>query len=167
MLKVYFNQIKIRSLDNRLKRLWITNHDSLLRQMDRFLAGLMVVQWLFHILFSRWIPQHTYAATERHTLAVIWAVVGDGGIIAAVAVLLAWHCPGCKVTRHFMAVAQLLFGSLLIHLTSGPVETQLHTFGSLALLAFYPDWRVVTTGLMAVTVGLLCRGSSLSLNVLG
>ena len=43
----------------------------------------------------------------------------------------------------------MLMGALLIHLTVGRIETHFHVFVSLAILAFYRDWRV----LIPATIG--------------
>ena len=40
----------------------------------------------------------------------------------------------------------MLMSALLIHLTGGRIETHFHVFGSLAILAFYRDWRVLDSG---------------------
>src|SRR5208337_1593784 len=68
-----------------------------------------------------------------------------GAIIISLPVALAFLMPGRKSTRHIIAIAQMLIGSLLIHLTGGRIETHFHVFGSLAFLAFYRDWRVLIT----------------------
>jgi signal transduction histidine kinase len=65
---------------------------------------------------------------------------------------LALLLPGRLLTRHLIAIAQTLLGALLIHLTGGRIETHFHVFGSLAILAFYRDWRVLVTA-SAVVVG--------------
>ena len=42
-----------------------------------------------------------------------------------------------------IALAQMMFSSLLIHVSGGRIETHFHVFGSLAFLAFYRDWKVL------------------------
>jgi signal transduction histidine kinase/CheY-like chemotaxis protein len=49
--------------------------------------------------------------------------------------------------------------ALLIHLTGGRIETHFHIFGSLALLAFYRDWRVLATASAVVLVDHVLRGA--------
>jgi len=44
------------------------------------------------------------------------------------------------LTRHAIAVGQMLCSALLVHLSGGRIETHFHVFGSLAFLAFYRDW---------------------------
>ena len=63
-----------------------------------------------------------------------------------------------SLTRHAIAVGQMLWSALLIHLTGGRIETHFHVFGSLALLAFYRDWPVLLTGTVVVATDHLLRG---------
>ncbi len=51
-----------------------------------------------------------------------------------------------------------LMSALLIHLTGGRIETHFHVFGSLAILAFYRDWRVLISASAVVYVDHLLRG---------
>jgi signal transduction histidine kinase len=57
-----------------------------------------------------------------------------------------------------IAVAQMLWSALLIHLTGGRIETHFHVFGSLAFLAFYRDWQVVVTATIVVAIDHFVRG---------
>ena len=66
--------------------------------------------------------------------------------------------PGLPSTRYVIAVAQMLMGALLIHLTGGRIETHFHVFGSLAFLAFYRDWRVLIPATVVVALDHLLRG---------
>ncbi|HYD47985.1 MAG TPA: response regulator, partial [Terriglobales bacterium] len=70
-----------------------------------------------------------------------------------------WRRPGRKLTRHVVAVAQILFSSLLIHVSGGRIETHFHVFGSLAFLAFYRDWRVFVPASFVVAVDHFVRGA--------
>jgi signal transduction histidine kinase/DNA-binding response OmpR family regulator len=52
----------------------------------------------------------------------------------------------------------MLASALLIHLTGGRIETHFHVFGSLAVLAFYRDWRVLVTATAVVALDHFFRG---------
>src|SRR6476660_6448980 len=52
----------------------------------------------------------------------------------------------------------MLMSALLIHVTGGRIETHFHVFGSLAILAFYRDWRVLFSASAVVYVDHLVRG---------
>ncbi len=82
--------------------------------------------------------------------------MGSGITLIPVAFVLT--LPGAAVTRHVIAVAQMLTSALLIHLTGGRIETHFHVFGSLAFLAFYRDWRVLTTATAVVVGDHMIRG---------
>jgi len=73
------------------------------------------------------------------------SVIGLGGLIISVPLLLIRLMPGHWLTRHAVAVSQMLSGALLIHLSGGRLESHFHVFGSLAFLSFYRDWRVLMT----------------------
>src|SRR6185436_7235673 len=81
-----------------------------------------------------------------------------GGSISLFPALLGVFRPGRTSTRVTIAVAQMLMGSLLIHLTGGRIETHFHVFGSLAFLAFYRDWRVLIPATIVVALDHLLRG---------
>ena len=73
----------------------------------------------------------------------IWMALLAGPCVLFPAIALARFRPARAFTRHAVAVAQMVVSSLLIGLTGGRIETHFHIFGSLALLAFYRDWRVL------------------------
>ena len=88
----------------------------------------------------------------------LWAALLLGGAIAAFPITLALARPGAHVTRHAIAIGQMLYAGLLIHLTGGRIETHFIVFGSLAFLAFYRDWRVLITATVVVALDHLLRG---------
>src|SRR6202012_1815646 len=68
------------------------------------------------------------------------------------AILLATFYPGSHLSRHVIAIAQILVSILLIGATGGRIETHFDIFGSLAFLAFYRDWRVLVTASVVVAI---------------
>jgi hypothetical protein len=80
-------------------------------------------------------------------------VGGDffGGMISGLPVFFAVTRPGLVLTRHFIAVGQMLSCGLLIHLLGGRIEAHFQYFGALAFLAFYRDWRVLLSATVVVT----------------
>ncbi|MBN8420799.1 MAG: ATP-binding protein [Verrucomicrobia bacterium] len=125
---------------------------------DRLFAKLMVMQWLGGIVIAMWISPMAWNGSKIQPLWHVWAAICLGGAISAAPVLLAWRQPGRVVTRHVIAVAQILTSALLIHLTGGRFETHFHIFGSLTFLAFYRDWRVLVTATLVVVADHLVRG---------
>src|SRR5258707_12580963 len=67
--------------------------------------------------------------------------------------------PGATMNRHVIAILQMMWSALLIHLTGGRIETHFHVFGSLALLAFYRDWTVLVPATLVVAADHAIRGA--------
>jgi len=74
--------------------------------------------------------------------------------IGVKAVLLYGGAP----TRYAVAIAQMLWPGLLVHLAGGRFDAHLLAFASLALLALYRDGRVLLTATAVVAADLLCSG---------
>ena len=81
-----------------------------------------------------------------------------GGGLASLPVYFAWKFPGRTLTRHIIAIAQVMFSSLLIQVSGGRIETHFHVFGSLAFLAFYRDWKVLVPATLFVALDHFVRG---------
>ena len=128
------------------------------RQTDRLFVGLLLFQWVAAIALSLWISPKTWIGAASQTHLHVWMAVVFGGIIISLPVGLAILRPGEVLTRHVLGIAQMLMGSILIHLTGGRIETHFHVFGSLAFLAFYRDWRVLVSASAVVAVDHLVRG---------
>jgi len=125
---------------------------------DRLFAKLMIAQWIFGICMALWVSPRTWIGASSSIHLHVFAAVFLGGALAAFPVLLVWLQPGRALTRHTIAVAQMLTSALLIHLTGGRIETHFHVFGSLAFLAFYRDWRVIVTATIVAAADHLLRG---------
>ena len=87
------------------------------KQTDRLFAGLMGFQWIAGILFALWVSPLTWSGPVSRTHLHVWAAILVGGAISLFPALLALLRPGRPSTRYTIAVAQMLMGALLIHLT--------------------------------------------------
>jgi two-component system, sensor histidine kinase and response regulator len=130
-------------------------------------AGLLAFQWVAGIAVATWLSPLTWAGSQSSTHIHLWAAVYLGGLIIALPTWLALTRPGSVVTRHVIAVAQMLASGLLIHLTGGRIETHFHIFGSLAFLSFYRDWRVLVTASAVTAADHFLRGVYSPLSVYG
>ena len=83
---------------------------------------------------------------------------GIGAMLCVMPLVLIYKRRGEKVTRYTIAVSQMMFSALLIHLSGGRIETHFHVFGSLAFLAFYRDWRLLIPATSVVAADHLLRG---------
>jgi two-component system, sensor histidine kinase and response regulator len=125
---------------------------------DRMFAVLMLVQWLACIGAAFWLSPRAWSGFQSQIHLHVWAALILGGAITALPVGLVLLQPGRVLTRQMIAIAQMLYSALLIHLTGGRIETHFHVFGSLAFLAFYRDWRVLITASTVVAVDHYLRG---------
>jgi len=142
----------------RAEELFAEQYNAVLRRTDRWFAGLLLLQWAVGILFALTITPKAWTGQYSHTHIHVWAAIFLGGVIVAFPVALALTRAGAPLTRHTIAVAQMLMGALYIHLTGGRIETHFHVFGSLAFLAFYRDWRVLITATVVVAGDHFLRG---------
>ncbi|HET6323731.1 MAG TPA: ATP-binding protein [Planctomycetaceae bacterium] len=125
---------------------------------DRLFAGLMILQWLGGILATLLLSPLTWSGGQSEIHPHVYAAVFLGGILTVFPVYLAWWHPGQRLTRNVIAVSQMLFSSLFIHLSGGRIETHFHVFGSLAFLAFYRDWTVLVPATLVVALDHFLRG---------
>ncbi len=142
----------------RADELFTQYQQELYRRTDRLFALLMVLQWIAGIVFALWVSPLAWAGANSRTHEHVWAAIFLGGAICLFPALLGVFRAGEASTRYTIAVAQMLMGSLLIHLTGGRIETHFHVFGSLAFLAFYRDWRVLIPATIVVALDHLLRG---------
>jgi PAS domain S-box-containing protein len=145
-------------LTPRAMKLLGSHREIIHRRTDRLFAALLLVEWLAGISVSLWISPLTWAGKESSVHPHVWVALGLGFLITVFPVALALARPGSVVTRHSIAVGQMLWSALLIHLTGGRIETHFHVFGSLAFLAFYRDWTVLLTATVVVALDHFLRG---------
>jgi signal transduction histidine kinase len=151
----------------RTATLFAESEDQILLRTDRLFMWLMVFQWVAGVAAALWISPRTWIGATSQTHIHVWAAIFLGGAISGFPVFLAWKRPGQVLTRHTIAIAQMLTSALLIHLTGGRIETHFHVFGSLAFLAFYRDWRVLVSATVVVAIDHLFRGLYLPQSVFG
>jgi hypothetical protein len=134
---------------------------------DRTFKWLMIGQWLFGILLAVTVSPYAWEGKTRVLSNHVTAAVFLGGLLSALPIALTVLRPGWVGTRHIIAVSQILWSALLIHLTGGRIETHFHVFGSLAFLAFYRDWKVLVTGTVTVAADHFIRGLLIPESVYG
>ena len=127
-------------------------------RIDRMFCGLLLVQYVAGIIGALTVSPYAWEGKVKTIHLHVWvAALGGAGIII-LPIVLAIFRPGSKLTRHVIAASQMLSSALLIHLTGGRIETHFHVFGSLAFLAFYLDWTVITTATVVVAADHFLRG---------
>jgi PAS domain S-box-containing protein len=142
----------------RRAELFREQQQNIITHTDWIFARLMILQWIAGIVAALSISPNTWNGTQSAIHIHVWAAVLLGGAITSLPVLLGVTQPGKVLTRHTIAVGQMLMSALLIHLTGGRIETHFHVFGSLAILAFYRDWKVLISASIVVFLDHLLRG---------
>ncbi len=154
-------------LEERVTRLFCLHQGEVHRRVDRLFVRLAVGQWLFAIAVALVFSEQAWQGRVRMAHEHVASAVLLGGVLTAFSLTLVWVRPGAVLTRHGVAVAQLLWSALLIHLTGGRIATHFHVFGSLAFLAFYRDWPVLLTGSAVALVDVYVRGQLWAESVYG
>lgn len=134
---------------------------------DRLFGRLLIVQWIAAIAVALWISPQTSAGASASVQQHAWMALFLGLAVIGAPVYLVITAPGRFATRMSVAVAQALMSALFIHLTGGRIETHFHVFCSLAVLAFYRDWRVLAVASATVLVDQLLRGFLVPQSVYG
>ena len=148
-----------RSLGTRASELCDGALNELHRSADRMFLWLLLAQWVFGLVLALVISPRTWSGSysEIHPNVYVAAVLG--GVINILPISLILLRPGAASTRNSIAIAQMLWSALFIHLTHGRIETHFHVFGSLAFLAFYRDTRVLVIATLTVALDHYLRGS--------
>jgi len=142
----------------RSRELFAQHRDAILQRTDRMFAWLMFGQWLFAIAVAAVVSPYAWAGRTASIHLHLYAAVVLGGLLSSFPIALARLRPGFPSTRYVIAISQMLWSALLIHLTGGRIETHFHVFGGLAILAFYRDWKVLIPATLVVVVDHLVRG---------
>ncbi|MGE3974102.1 MAG: sensor histidine kinase [Bdellovibrionales bacterium] len=143
----------------RVQEVFSSHYELHAKKTDRLFAYLFIFQWLLGIGFALLISPLTWAGEYSQTHIHVYAAIFLGAAITGLPVFMILKNPGAPINRMVVAVSQILFSILFIHLTGGRIETHFHIFGSLAFLAFYRDWRPVLIGTVVTAADHLLRGA--------
>lgn len=124
----------------------------LYRRTDLLFGVLFVVQLVGGIIAAVAVAPRTWAGESSSIHLHVWAGIILSVLICSMPLALVALLRGQAITRYTIAVAQMLFSALLIHLSGGRIEAHFHIFGSLAFLACYRDWRVLVPATVVVAI---------------
>ncbi len=128
------------------------------RETDRMFAKLLIVQWVFAVVLALLISPWSYQGDERFLHFHVRIAFAFGALVNALPLALIYLRPGWWGTRHTIAAVQIVWSALFIMITGGRIETHFHVFGSLAFLATYRDWKLLSTATIVVAADHLARG---------
>ena len=152
---------------DRAEELFQQHRRQIFRQTDQLFARLMLFQWVACIIIALVVSPRTWDGASSQVHIHVWSAILIGGAISLFPVWMTRVWPGAVATRHVIAVAQMLMSALLIGLTGGRIETHFHVFGSLVVLSFYRDWRVLVPATIVVALDHFLRGIYLPYSVYG
>lgn len=144
--------------DERVITLIDSHRQKICESTDWMLMWLMVLQWIGGVVTALTLTPKTWIGETSQLHVHVWAAVILGAVISSLPIALVLRRPGEPITRHTMAIAQMLWSVLLIHIAGGRIETHFHVFGSLAFLACYRDHRVLLTATIVIAVDHFVRG---------
>ncbi|MDB5327057.1 MAG: integral rane sensor hybrid histidine kinase, partial [Phycisphaerales bacterium] len=134
---------------------------------DRLIAALLLLQWAGMVAWSLVKTPYTWTGDIATLHPHVWAAFLLGGFISLPAAILSQRFSGSMLTRQVNAVAQMLASALLVHVSGGRIETHFHVFGSLAILSFYRDWRVLVPATLVVASEHFLRGQYFPQSIYG
>ncbi|MGE0786316.1 MAG: sensor histidine kinase [Sandaracinaceae bacterium] len=138
--------------------LFAREYERITRRTDRMFMWLIVAQWAAAIVLSLTLSPRSWSGATSSPHVHVAGAIAVGFALTAVPVWMVLRHPGAAVTRGVIAVVQMLWSGLLIHLSGGRIETHFHIFGSLALLAFYRDMRVLLPATIVTAADHFIRG---------
>jgi hypothetical protein len=143
----------------RAEERFASRFNKLTADVDRMFGWLLLGQWAVAIVIAVTLSPYAWSGKQRLLNSHVPLAIVLGGVLTSLPAYLAFRRPSEPITRHVIAVAQMLWSALLIHLTGGRIETHFHVFGSLAFLAFYRDYRVLLTATLVVASEHFLRGA--------
>ncbi|MFH1299510.1 MAG: PAS domain-containing sensor histidine kinase, partial [Planctomycetota bacterium] len=145
-------------IEERGKSLFAEQYWNLCKETDYLFAKFLVVQWMAAILVATFVSPRTWIGDTPYVHFHIWLATLFGGIIISLPLFLVYMRPGQFTTRIAIAISQMLYAALIIHLSGGRIETHFYVFGSLAFLACYRDWKVIVVATVVVAIDHFVRG---------
>jgi two-component system, NtrC family, sensor histidine kinase HydH len=148
----------ISEADPRVRRLFQERYHALTVRCDRLLLKLMLAQWAAAVVFAYWVSPLAWAGRHAVIHGHVYAALFIGGAITSLPLYMVLRHPGEQSTRYVTSAAQVLWSALIIHLTGGRIESHFHVFGSLAILSFYRDLKVLVPATVIVAADHFIRG---------
>lgn len=151
----------------RTKELFQKSQQDLHQHADYLFKLLMFLQLGLLICVAFIVTPATWIGQDSDWQFHVVATVLLGSLISAIPFFLTRTLQATATTRHTFAICQMVWSMLFIHLSGGRIETHFHIFGSLALLTFYRDWKVLLTATLVITIDQFTRGFWWPMSVFG
>jgi len=156
-----------RFLDPEELRLMDQHKLALTTRVNRLFSYLMLAQAAIAILLAITLTPRAWEGWTDSVHIHVWTSVFLGIALGGVPFLLGRFYPQEPATRFVIAIAQLGFSALLIHISGGRSEMHFHVFASLAFLSLYRDPKVLIVATSFVAVEHLTRAVMFPRSVFG
>ena len=133
----------------------------------RVIAVVLMLQMILAVAMAVLMGPWTWSGATRSIHPHVLLAVFGGLVINSAPLVLLRLQPAWVGTRHVVAVAQMLWSVLLIHVSGGRIETHFHIFASLAVLSMYRDPWLFLTATLVVSADHLLRGALVPTSVYG
>ena len=130
---------------HRAEERYLADRRAVMIETDKLFAKLLVAEWIVGVFVALVVSPRSWAGKTHAVNLHVWVALLLGGAIISLPVIMTLLRSGSVATRHVVVAGQMLMTGLLIHLTGGRIETHFLVFGSLAIMAFYQDWKVLFT----------------------
>ncbi len=158
MSEIALHSVEGKACSERAEKLFQQSLAENYRNTDQLFEKVLLLQWLSCIVLALLMSAETWIGERSQINIHVWAAMLFGGAITIFPVWMIRVWPGTKSTRYVVSIAQMLMSALLIGLTGGRIETHFHVFGSLVILSFYRDWRVLISATIVVGLDHFLRG---------
>ncbi len=152
---------------NGTDQLFLSRYEKECDRVHWFICWLMVAQWFLGITFAVFYSPLTWIGQQYEVHVHVWAAILMGGSFSGFAILWLRMFPHAAHSRHVVAIIQMLWSALLIHLSGGRIETHFHVFASLAILSIYRDWKIMITATIVIALDHIVRGIFYPLSAFG
>ncbi len=142
----------------RSKQLFEQDRLSLFKRVDKMFLVLLYFEWALATLIAIALSPQTWDGPQSFIHFHVIEAFLFGGVLISLPTLAVVKHSGQVLTRHILAIAQMLMCGLLIQFTDGRIESHFSIFGALAFLAFYRDWKVLVTASLVVAIDHFFRG---------
>lgn len=137
------------------------------RNTDKLFGTLLICEWFAGLLTSLLISPLTWSGRHSEVHIHVWTALILGALILGRPVYLVKTAAGSSQTRQAVAIGQMLWAALLIHLTGGRIESHFLIFGSLAFLSFYRDKSLLIAASAVVFLDHVLRGIFFPVSIYG
>lgn len=167
MEKMKISKSNSEPLNIKVREEFDKRHLEIAKTTDVLFAYLFICEWIAAVLFAVFVTPKTWIGNVSEVHIHVYAAIFLGGLLSGLPIFLIVREPGAKINRLIVAVSQMMFSTLFIHLSGGRIETHFHVFGSLAFLSAYRDWRPLILATVITGLDHLLRGAFWSESVYG